>query len=308
MTRLPEIKKKYNLIAYRTLDLVSFGRDLQLHLEQAETMRNLKIFGSNEKGIIVLSPQYNGYNIYYLIVKEQFRYQGVCRDLIDSALVYCRRYRKVLTMRIVFNNSIAAALERYAINRKMILISGQKIFILKRKMLDNEKGMEWIGLRMKNVADRFLNNGYKISSFRKAPAEILDKLKYYFDNKNIKGMETPADMHPFSHRNDTDFSFVCWKESEPVSYICAERYGDSLVAFEFFCFIKYFGLGVSIVPLQYFSEAAMMDKSINRVSFMILDTNKLSLRMLYRDYSKFNPAVTVQKVYAGPGDIIKVGN
>lgn len=295
------MKKEYNLIKYKDVDQESLGPEVEFYLSIMTNKKAYKIFGTNEKGIIILVPSYNGYVVQYAFVRKKFRLQGVCRALLDSACVYCKRYHWILEVRIIFNSPFADALERYALERKMIVSSIQRLSILQRVKFDGDEGKGWINGRLLRVSQRFLSKGYCVSSFEKAPKDILEKLRIYFKEKIIPGWETPRDMNPFNHRMDTTLSFICWKDNEPVSYICIVRYGDSVVAKEHFCFRKYFSTGISIVPLGYFANAIQKDPSVRKISFMTLESNMQAIRMLNRQYSKFDPKDTLQKEYVWNG-------
>ena len=295
---------KFKLIRYRDIDLESFGKEVPFYLGMASRKSLLKIFGTNEKGLIILAPQYNGFAVQYLFVKADFRRQGVAKDLIDTALAYCIRYHKVLEFRILFTNPIAEGLERHALRRNMIVSSLQRIYIFYRKNFDTAIGRDWVYGRMKKVVDRFQKKGYCLDTFGNAPEEILQKLKHYCDTKNTPGWETPGDMNPFHIAYDPCLSFICWKDGEPVSYICNKRYGDSVVSKEIFCFRRYFSLGVAILPLYAFTDGIMKDVTIQRGSLMIMDNNTRSALMMARDYATFSPSVTIQKTYAGNAKLI----
>lgn len=291
------MKKVYNLLPRRDLDRERFGPEVDLFLNLSAESRLRKIFGTNEKGILILVPGLNCYTIQYLFVREEFRHQGVARDLLDSAFLYCKRYHATFMIRVLFNDTFAAALERYAICRGMQPATSQRLFILYRDRFYNEKVFFWIDHRLLPVATRFLDKGYVVTPFNEAPGEVLAKMKRYFNEKNVPTWETPSDMNPFRHRMDPDLSFLCWKDDDPVAYLCVERFGDSVVVNEHFCFRKYFRSGVSIVPLARFAEEVRRDSSIRRISFIILDGNLQALRMLNRQYGNFDPKETLQKVF-----------
>ena len=290
------ILKRYNLIPYRDIDAEAFGEDVGFYFSLIKPSRS-KIFGDVKEGIIILVPYYFGYITHYLFVREKCRNKGVATALLDSARKYCIRYKKRLTLKIIFNNQFAEALERYALSREMKLGSEQTLHILNTQDVRNATGEKWIYARMMSVSKHFLSEGYKIAAFSKAPKEILSKLKRYSTEKNVKGYETPMDMNPFAFHYDDNLSFICWKENEPVSYICIERFGDSVVVKEFFCFRQYFNLGVSILPQAYFADGLWKDPSVRRVSFMTLDSNTLIQGMLKRQYSMFPLKHKVQKMY-----------
>lgn len=297
---------RYHLIRYKDIDLDSFDPEVTSFLGKFSRKSVLKIFGTNEKGLIILVPQYQAYTAYYIFVKEEFRHQGVAKDLIASAFAYCKRYRKIFKIKIVFNNAEAEWLERISIEMKLLPISFQRIYILYRENFDSDAGKEWVYKRMKLVVERFKSKGYFVDFFGNAPSEILNKLQHYFETKNTPGWEAPFDMNPFQINYDPDFSFICWKDNEPVSYICNERFGDSLVTREMFCFRKYFSLGVSFLPLYNFADAMLQDSSVKRCSFLIFDQNTRAKLMMDRDYAKFLPTVTVQKIYAGNAKPYKI--
>ena len=287
---------KFNLIKYHDINTIPIGKEAEFYLSRVNWVHS-KIFGDSTVGFIIIIPYYFGYLSYFLFVREEYRHRNLSTFLLDSARKYCIRYNKIFSLKIIFDNTFAKSLERYAMNCGMTNCSTQKLYILNTVDVRNKRGNEWISSRMMGVVDRFLNKGYEITSFSKAPEHILLKLKQYSNEKIVLGYEMPNDMNPFAFHYDDNLSFICWRDNEPVSYICVERYGDSVVVKENFCFKRFISSGVAIVPLAYFAYALWRDTSIGRVSFMILDSNEAANRMVQREYSKFPLNETIQKIY-----------
>lgn len=288
--------RAYNLIKYKDVDIETFGESVEFYLSRINPYFS-KIFGANGEGLIVLVPYQTGYTVYYLFVCEQRRVHGVANELLNTALSYCRRYRKVLIVKIIFNSPFAEFLERFAKDNGMVQNSGQRLYIAQiNDGRSSSTFKEW-SLRMKIVSKRFLQKGYQVSAFGNTPELVLAKLKRYCEEKLVPEWETPGDMNPFNYQYDNTLSFICRKDDEPAAYICVERFGDSVVVRELFCFKKYFSSGISMVPLSYFLQAVADDPSILRISFMILDSNMNAVRMLKRQYSQFPLKESVQKGY-----------
>ena len=293
------MQNDFKLMELGDIQIEAFDENTAFYIDRLLSEKG-KVIGNSEKGIILLSHYCHGLTVLYVYVVERFRHKGVAFSLFDAAVEYCSRMNTDFNLKILFNTPFADAIEYYAQRRTMKMTALQSINIMMREDLETSDGIAWYDGRLSCIANRLLHRNYHFADYAHTPENIMLGFCDTFAETDLARRVVPVDMHPLNHPNlDKTLSFMAWKDdSNPVAYLAAERYGDSVVVKEHFCLKSYTGFGVSILPLYAFAHAVAADQSIKRISFLVLDSNEEASRMRMRYYKPFIRKSIVQKIYS----------
>lgn len=290
------MKREFNLLKIKDVAADKID-DAKFHFYYDMVVRSKgKILGDNTKGYIFLDYYQTGYSVFFIYVFPQWRNKGVAHSLLDSAYDYCKHIHKLFALKAIGEDLGATILCQFAAEKKMTKGSHMKIYICDRSKPLEKIFSQWYD-KIKPFQERFFSHGVILSKFKETPKKVIDTLRSYFTVWDESRL-VPFDFHFDNYFNvEYDYSFVCYKDDEPLSYIICTRYGDSLIMQEMGTVRSHWLNGTILLCVIPAIQQAIADRSLNKVSFMHLSTNVPMNRLYKKWLSPFHSRFTEQQIF-----------